>query len=57
MKELPTKAALVLMTAGLVYIAIYAGSRAAEPTRQIMASLRTQAANGSLVIDHCNQNK
>lgn len=55
--EALTKAALVGMTAGLLYLGYYLGDKAAEPTRQIMAALQTRQANGALVIDHCNQNK
>ena len=57
MKGIQVKAAVVLLSMGLMYVGYYLGDRAAEPTRQIMASLRVKAANGQMVIDHCAQGK
>jgi len=51
------KIGIAIFTVGLIYIGYCLGDMAAEPTRAIMASLRTKQANGTLVIDHCAQHK
>lgn len=53
MSNTAAKATSALMVSCLIYLAFYFGNRAAEPTRKIMDNLRTQSANGELVIDHC----
>lgn len=57
MKDIQAKAAIAALAAGLIYVGFYLGDRSAEPTRQIMASLSTKAANGQVVIDHCADSK